>query len=338
MSPDQSTIAIMGNDIPITHAKMSIDRLYFLADNPRVYATTRRIPNFEKLSRDEIRDHIYKSLLDEPSVKNLEPEIKRDCGLQEPIIVRHDTHEVIEGNSRLAVYKKLWDETKEEQWSEISCALITSLTPEQQTRLLGQTHLRGRTEWSAYAKALLCFRWVDEDKKEASRLAKIMGFSTSEINKHVKTIRLMKENDDDKESNFSYYNVLITNRKISKKIIDNPDLKNTLFTEIKADNTRKFTAQEMRQQLPQVIEKPRILKKFVKGDVDLEEAYDRAKISKTQDRLKRIRKILNDIEQRDIAGLGRNELRAIEQEVRKIGRYQDRIKRMIKRELDLPKS
>ena len=233
MKPDETTIAIMGENVPARHEQRKIDQLLFLPDNPRVYAAIREMPDFTDLTTEEKQVRIYERLLREPSVKNLIPEIKKDGGLQEPIIVRHDTLQVIEGNSRLAVYKKLWDDTNEEKWERIRCLVVSSLTDDQQTRLLGQIHLHGRTEWSPHAKALFCFRWITEKKGDAVTLAKLSGFSTEGINKNVKIIQLMKENNDNKLSRFSYYDVLVRNRAISSAIDQSPELRDTLFSQIK---------------------------------------------------------------------------------------------------------
>ena len=101
MNPDETTIAIMGQDVPARHELVPIDQLYFLPDNPRVYAAIREMADFSGLTPEEKQLRIYERLLQESSVKNLIPEIQRDGGLQDPIIVRWDTQEVIEGNSRL---------------------------------------------------------------------------------------------------------------------------------------------------------------------------------------------------------------------------------------------
>jgi len=162
MSADNHTIPILGENISCLRLKIPIDDLYFLPDNPRVYNKISNISGFNQLSADEKRDRIYNLMLDEPSVKNLEPEIKRDNGLHDPIMVRHDTKQVIDGNSRLAVYRKFRDECQHEDWNHIDCNVISTLTDKQQTRLLGQAHLKGRTDWSPYAKALYCYRWVVE--------------------------------------------------------------------------------------------------------------------------------------------------------------------------------
>ena len=327
MKPDETTISIMGEQVPARHELMVIHDLQFLPNNPRVYAAIRQMKDFDGLTSEEKQVRIYQRLLKEPSVRNLEPEIKRDGGLQEPIIVRMDGgRQVIEGNSRLAVYRKLWDETQDDQWARIRCLVVTELTDDQQTRLLAQTHLLGKTDWSPYAKALFCFQWVKEEKKNIADLVKLSGLTAQKIKKNVKIIQLMKENDDDQLSRFSYYDVIVTNRKISKTIVEEPNLRNTLFKQIK---NGAVTAQEMRDHLPKVIPKPKILRKYAKGVVTLEDAYDRAKISGTQRRLKKVRDTLDDIEKGDIDGLEHNEIGAVRQILRQIGRHLKRVSNMI---------
>ena len=332
MSPDQTNIAIMGEDVPSHHELISIDRLRFLPDNPRVYAAIREMQDFAALTPDEKQLRIYERLLQEPSVKNLIPEILRDGGLQDPIIVRWDTQEVIEGNSRLAAYRKLFDENPDnDQWTHIGCLVVKTLTDDQQTRLLGQAHLHGKTDWSPYAKALFCFRWVVEERRDVSTLAPLSGITAAEIKKNVKIIELMQENDDNTLSNFSYYYVLVRNRIISSAIGDSKTLRDTLLSQIKTEN---FTAQEMRERLPTIIAKPRILRKYEKGGVTLEDAFDRAKISGAEQRLKKIRDGLDDIELDDLASLERHEIKAVQQVVRQIGRRLKRVSSMVDTNLD----
>ena len=330
MNPDETTIAIMGQEVSARHDQIAIDQLRFLPDNPRVYAAIREMPDFNDLTDDEKQVRIYERLLREPSVKNLLPEIERDGGLQDPITVRWDTRQVIEGNSRLAAYHKLSDVSGDDRWSRINCLVVSTLTNDQQTRLLGQAHLTGKTDWSPYAKALFCFRWVIEEEREISSLYKLSGIRPSEIQKDVKVIELMRDNNDNKLSHFSYYNVLVRGRAISTAIANRATLKVTLLAQIKAE---AFTAQEMRQRLPTVIAKPRILRKYQKGDVALEDAYDRAKISGAEQRLKKIRDGLDDIELDDLSPLQYHEVKAIEQVVRHIGQRLKRVTKMVDAEL-----
>ena len=332
MNPDETTIAIMGQHVPARHERVPIDQLRFLPDNPRVYAAIREMADFDGLTSEEQQRRIYERLLQEPSVKKLLPEIRRDEGLHDPIIVRHDTWQVIEGNSRLAAYRNLDEDPDDDRWTHIRCLVVTSLTDDQQTRLLGQAHLLGKTDWSPYTKALYCFRWVVEQKRDVSSLHKLSGVSPQEIKKNVGIVQLMQTNGDDKLSHFSYYDVLVRNRAISAEVAHNPNLEQTLLAQIKTQ-PEPFTAQEMRERLPTVIAKPRILRKFENGDVSLEDAYDRAKISGAERRLKEVRDRLDDIELDDLAPLEHHEVKAVQQVVRQIRQHLKRVSDMVESEL-----
>lgn len=330
-------IAIMGESISATLEEHPIDTLLFLRDNPRVYAAIRDIADFDDLTEAEQQSRVYRQLLQEPSVKNLLPEIKRDGGLQEPIVVRWDTKQVIEGNSRLAAYRKLRDESKDGPWGLIRCLVVDKLTDEQQTRLLGQAHLRGRTNWSPYSQAMYCFRWVKEQGNTAQAfqdLSELSGMSVQAIKKNVRVIRLMQRNSDRDLSHFSHYNVLETNKKISAQLKENQQLADHLLTEIKAGH---LTAQAMRDQLPTVIGKPKILRKFVRDGVPLAEAFDRARISRTEEQLKQVYRRLNDIERGDVGRLSSQELKAVRQAVRRVVREASRIEKMVVAKLDSSK-
>ena len=262
---NQTTISILEEEVPATYHSWDITQLLFLPDNPRVYAAIRKIVGFEQLTPDEQQVEIYKQLLTEPSVQNVRPEIERDGGLQDPILVRSDTRQVIEGNSRLAVYRQLHiADPHEERWQTIRCLVIDKPTRRQQVRLLGQAHLNGKTDWSAYARALFCYRWVREDKDDPDELAKISGLSAKAIKKQVDIIELMQENQDEKESHYSYYNVAMTNRKISSEIRQrkNNPLRDIVLAGIREES---FTAQQLRDWLPVVLDKPKVAKKFASG-------------------------------------------------------------------------
>lgn len=333
MSNDEHTISIMGEEVAAHSDKRHIDELLFLPDNPRVYAAVREMANFNALPDDEQQHRIYQRLLKEPSVKKLIPEIKRDGGLHDPIVVRWDTKQVIEGNSRLAAYRRL-NEKSPGDWTKIQCLIVGKLTHDQQTRLLGQAHLRGKTDWSSYAKALFCYRWVIEDKRDAAALHRVSGLSVKMINKYVRVIQLMSENNDEKQSHFSYYDVAVSGRKISSALQNSQTLKEELLSQIKNE---RFTAQELRKRLPVVIDKPKILRKFERGDINLEDAHDRAKISDTQRRLRRVRDGLDDIEKTEIEKLDHNELKAVQQILRKISRNLTRVRRMVDTKIDVNK-
>jgi len=257
----------LGEKIPVKHESIPIETLKYLLSNPRVHSALHGHGHKLPDDADEQQTLIHKQLLLESSVKKLIPLIRKTGGLSEPIFVRYDTKEVIEGNSRLRAYHFLNDDADDakdnEKWTEIPCQIVGTLTNMQQYSYLNQIHVQGKTPWLAYEKANLAYSIKVTEGSDIQEIAHTLSISTTEVLKRIKTIDLMKENDDDELSNFSYYNVLIRNRKIASETEINHPLKKVLLAKIKmADQSAEFTAQEMRDKLPSIITKKKELKKF----------------------------------------------------------------------------
>lgn len=332
-----SEIKILGKSIPIENDELDIYKLKFLKDNPRVYACTHGAPNFEKLIEEEQQKIIYDKLKEEPSVKNLKPEIKRHGGLMEPILVDLKRMEVIEGNSRLAVYRILNEDKAEGEWKQIRCNIINDLTEPQKAAFLNQIHVKGKTQWSAYEKAN--FAYVRQQKgSDVGTIAKLFGESTSTIRTRVKTIEMMKDNKDNEKAHFSYYDVLARNGKISENMKKADGIEN-LLSDIKNlgsdEATNIFTARDLRNKLPVVLDKLKVLKKYINREISLDDAYQRAKISSVEGNIKQATELLSDIDKKEILALEQNQFNAFKQATRKLTNEAERIKKMVKKIGDL---
>ena len=307
-----------------------IDTLKFLKDNPRVYAVTHGEPGFEQKPEGEQQDIILKRLKDEPSVKKLLPEVERHGGLIEPVLVRVDTSEVIEGNSRLAVYRILQDKDAGGDWDMIPCYLISTLTDEQQAAFLNQVHVKGKTQWSAYEKAN--FAYVRKiNGWQVKRIATLFGESTPTIYKRVKAIKMMRDSGDSKQSHFSHYDVLVRKSDVYAKVMKSTACRDRLFDEIRnlgPGAVQTLTAQDLRNKFPIILKKPKILARYVNGDIGFEEAWERATVSPAEERVKRARTLLEEISPGDVDGLDRNSVNSLTQAVKKLDREVRRIRRM----------
>ena len=335
-------IKILGEPIPLTDDYIAIEQLKFLKDNPRVYACTHSVDGFEEMIEEEQQLVIYQKLLQESSVKNLIPDIKRHGGLLESILVRNDTGEVIEGNSRLAVYRKLFEEKNEDgDWELIPCDIVGSLTDEQLAAYLNEVHVKGKTQWPAYEKANFAHVHWREKGWTLDKIAKMFGESVATIRIRIKIIELMKENNDGERSRFSYYDVIVRKSEITDALKQNSELKEHLLSKIKEIKVTKeeqghgrrileneFTAQQLRDYLPVVIKKPKVLKKFISDDVDLIEAHQRANISRIEVNLRDASNRISGIEKTDVNKLERNRFNAFHQDVKKLSRVVDRIKKI----------
>ena len=324
-------IKILGATIQLASDYIDIGKLFFLGENPRVYAVTHAEPGFDSLMREEQQEVIYTKLCQEPSVKNLIPEIRRHGGLMEPILVRQDTMEVIEGNSRLAAYRYLFGKEGGD-WELVPCDIVSTLSAEQQTAFLNQIHVKGKTRWSAYEKAN--FAYVRKEQGwELEKIATVFGESKSTINTRVRTIGSMKKNGDAARSHFSYYDVLVRVPAISRAMRSDPKLAGCVLRKIKAlastEEESEFTAQELRKKLPVIIEKGKVLKKFVEGKVDLDEGYQLANISQVEERVRRAIDLLAEVGRQDVGRLEQQRFAALKQDVRKLGREATRIRDMV---------
>lgn len=324
----------MGEEIPCEYQMLPVDKLKYLKNNPRVYTSIhgKKIPKYN----DELQELIDQQMLKESSVKNLIPRIKRDGGLTEPILVRHDTMEVVEGNSRLAVYRLLnrTDKENKGKWDHISCQVVSKLTPKQQYAYLNQVHVEGKTKWVTYEKANQAYIMYKIDNFSEEEVMETLSITTGEFAKRIRVIELMEKNKDGEHSHFSHYNVLVRTRKIAEEIETNPYLENILIEKIKnqgssSNNEDEFTAQDLRDRLPSIIVKKKTLKKYLDGKSTLYEAYQSARLSGPHQNIKSALEKVLDIEMSEFNTLDKNQLNAALIDVKNLLKKTERIKSKI---------
>ena len=315
---------ILRHAIPYSDGEHSIYELRFLQRNPRVYEEVHGTPGFGEMSVDEQQDVIYRALLKQPSVKELRPELLRHGGLMEPLVVETRTMEVVEGNSRLAACRQLHEDGVEGEWDRVPCIEVTKFTDEQRAAYLAQVHVKGKRQWSPYEKANFAYVQIQEGVT-LNDVAERLDMSATTVRKRIKVIQEMKDNDDSKQRNYSYYDVIVNTTAIAKA---GEDVRNALRVMIKNEET-EFTAQDLRRKLPVVLQKPKAKRKFLSGAIDLDEAYQRARRSKTEDKVKNAAEILDDIDRAEIEGLDHNEFNAVRYRVRKLPRIVKRLKHLV---------
>ena len=324
-------MAILKQQIQVGSGSRHIDDLRFLPENPRVYAITHGRPDFSDLPSDEQQRHIFDALCGEPSVQRLKREIKHNGGLMEPILVRHDRKQVVEGNSRLAAYRLLRGEDPGGDWETIPCHIVAELTDEQQAAYLQQIHVAGKAEWSAYEKAGFVYDHYARKNWSVESIAKLFNETVPTIRKKIEVIEMMARNSDPERGHYSHYDVLYGVRQRAPR--DRQDWSDpiwkTVLSQIRANTEdgdgRPFTAQELRARLPVVMRKPKVEKRFLAGDINLEEAWQRAKISQVEERLRKALAMLRDVEPSEIHRLEIDRVRALALLVRRANKEVKRI-------------
>ena len=100
----------------------------------------------------------------------LKESIKVNKGIINPIIVNRNadgTLVVIEGNTRLQIYKEFAEVDPEGLWKEIIAIVYDALPVEQIHAIRLQTHLVGPREWDPFSKAKYLNQLSNIDKQES---------------------------------------------------------------------------------------------------------------------------------------------------------------------------
>lgn len=204
-------------EIQVREKEMKVNDLDFWAENPRVYSAL-RMESEETPSQDAI----FEKMRTLDNVKALRWQIEKDGGLIEPIYVRNNV--VIEGNSRLAAYRLLFQKDVE-KWGKIKCYLLPDdLTDDLAFALIGTFHISGRAEWSPFEQAGFLFRHLQKSKKPIKELAKDFGLQPKAAQMYVDTYKTMIAHDDDDQSHWSYYYEMLKNKNIIKMNENHPEM------------------------------------------------------------------------------------------------------------------
>ena len=291
-------IDISGTRINVRIEELPVLELKFYEENPRVYTILRT--NGVTPSQEEIEGY----MLSMDHVKVLRQSIK-EVGLIDPLIVRDGDFVVLEGNSRLAAYRKL---VKEDpiKWGKVKCKILPK-NIEQSTILtiLGQYHIVGRKDWSPFEQAGFLVRGLEATKVKIEEFAKSLGLSAAIAKKYVEVYNYMKGQNDLTPDKWSYYEEFLKNRAIKNVVKDNPELEVKVVKDIKAGKIHE--ASDIRKLGDIAKSKSKAGKKalaqYQEGKVSLETAYEHVKetgvLYEDLQRMKKFKEFINDSDLED---------------------------------------
>ena len=272
---DKLIISIDGKDTTINLKKIAISKLLLDELNPRI-SFFRDNQVTDNLVDDQI---IFALTSKKPEAfRKLKDSIHNNRGIVQPIWVEplgKDSYRVIEGNTRLVVYKQLsQEEPYEETWKSIwSYILPKEISDEQKNFIRLQSHLRGTTEWDAYEKAKYLYKLWNDDGWSINRLEKQTKMTEKQIRENIDAYRLMEEqylpnhSDDPNEvGKFSYF-VEYTKDKKLQKLMEKSYKDVTDFCDWVADRTKIPTGQDVRK-LRDIFENEDVKNAFVNKGFD----------------------------------------------------------------------
>ena len=263
---------IAGKRILVREDELSVRELKFYEDNPRVYSLLHSAEEFPT------QEQIEEFMLNMEHVKELRGSIE-SVGLIDPLIVRDGDFVVLEGNSRLAAYRKLARKDIE-KWGKVKCQILPhDIDQDTVLTILGQYHIVGRKDWSPFEQAGFILRGLQDTKYPIDELAKKMGISITLAKNYIRVYNYMVEQNDVAPAKWSYYEEFLKNRSIKHAVEEDSDLEMVIVNKIKKGEIHEASDIRKIGELVKQKSKPakKITKQFKEGKVSLQEAYTELK-------------------------------------------------------------
>ena len=124
----------------------------------------------------------------------LRDSIKTSGGIIHPIIVNHegnDSYVVIEGNTRLQIYRDFERQGTPGNWTTIIALVYEQLTENEKHEIRLQSHLVGPREWDPYSKAKYLYHLSEEESLPMNTIISMCGGGKTEIEKAIEAYKYM---------------------------------------------------------------------------------------------------------------------------------------------------
>jgi hypothetical protein len=174
-------------ELPISSIELDID-------NPRIKMY---LENYAEVTAEGIALALNTSAdSGQTSFSSLREAIKTNGGIINPILVNHRTngkYVVIEGNTRLQIYKDFVTSKVPGNWNFIRCIVYEALTDDDIHSIRLQSHMVGPRDWDAYSKAKYLDYLMNQEKLPMNSIISFCGGKKAEIDKLVKAYQDMQQ-------------------------------------------------------------------------------------------------------------------------------------------------
>ena len=161
-----------------------------------------RIKQFLEFYKDNITaEQIALALSDSSSsdssttYKALRDSIKASKGIIHPIVVNHEsdgTYTVIEGNTRLQIYRDFSVNDPEGPWNDIISLVYENLSETEKHEIRLQSHLVGPREWDPYSKAKYLWELSEVEHLPMNTIISMCGGNKNAIEKAIEAYVYME--------------------------------------------------------------------------------------------------------------------------------------------------
>ena len=134
------------------------------------------------------------------SFNKLKHSIRSSGGIIQPIIVQpidREHYRCIEGNTRVAIYRQLYNEATRagrdaQSWAHIPAVVDTEMDEHEAHKIRLQVHLVGNRAWDPYSKARYLNELLEDHKMPLTELVGLCGGSRADIDREVAAYRDME--------------------------------------------------------------------------------------------------------------------------------------------------
>ncbi|HUA68744.1 MAG TPA: hypothetical protein VMA13_09375 [Candidatus Saccharimonadales bacterium] len=202
----QIQVNLEGVPVVVENRRVPLESLKLDAQNPRIglYQDSQPKP---ALSDEEIRHAIINRSPD--AYTKLRDSIEINEGVINAIWIAPQTngkHLVIEGNTRVLIYRELAEKYRDkETWKTIAANILPVGIRDSQINFIRlEAHLRGVTEWDAYERARYLYILNEKDGYSVPRLEQLTRLRRPEIETEIRAFRDMSEVYNDKFPDDAY--------------------------------------------------------------------------------------------------------------------------------------
>ena len=327
----ESYLKIGDRSFLVREEDLPVRDLKFYEDNPRVYSMLHNSYG-DVPTQEDIEEY----MLGMEHVKELRQSIEQ-VGLIDPLIVRDGDYVVLEGNSRLAAYRKLARKDPA-KWGTVKCKILPAdIDNDTIIIILGQYHIVGRKDWSPFEQAGFILRGLEDTKYPIDELAQKMGISITAARNYVRVYEYMRDHDDLVPSKWSYYEEFLKNRSIKEEIKTNTALEERVVAPIKRGEIHEAADVRKLGEIIKAKSKPakKVLARYVEGKETLNAAYEELKdsgqINDILQKFNRFKEYISDTDLDEKIGSSQKELQdKLAYEIKGILKRLDKLQKVVK--------
>lgn len=267
-------VPIEGKQITVSPTKVKVDQVVFDELNPRI--SLMRDSYISETKKGEFDQKMIEfALKAQPSFSELKESIRNNKGALVPIWVypKSGKYIVIEGNTRLLVYKMLKEEEDTTDYDAINCFILPQEIEEEEKDFIRLTsHLNGHTDWDKYEQAKYLFNLYNVHKYPIKQLAKKTKLKPEEIRQDIESFEIMstqfyQDYGQDRAfiHRFSYFKEFVKDKKL-RYLMEDLKLDSKDFCEWVGE--RKIEKAADVRKLRPVLETNKSREMFLKKDLD----------------------------------------------------------------------